>query len=263
MCCRCRNVRSNAVGLPLNAPAPPHAPRDCARKQKDNDDPLPAAGQALHKCRRVGAGWCLQCYRRVCLVWRARTPASSSHALPLPLHFLSHPSSINLRELAGRGILSPPLSSARGGARCGLRSAGARIGTTGPRALLGFARSGGGGRIILSQSSSSHATSVIGADWPHVVAWTGLPAGNCATPPSPAGFSGISIPPLSRRPSPGPISSMTIFSSISLYSCVWSFEVTVPSLHPPHLCRAAYIFNKTHLSLLSFPPSLLPLLEIF
>ena len=89
MCCRCRNVRSNAVGLPLNAPAPPHAPRDCARKQKDHDDPLPAAGQALHKCRRVGAGWFLQCYRRVCLVWRARTPAGSSHALPLPLpsHF--------------------------------------------------------------------------------------------------------------------------------------------------------------------------------
>ena len=62
--------------------------------------------------------------------------------------------------------------------------------------------------------------SVTGADWPHVVAWDGLPAGNCAMPPFPAGFSGISIPPLSRRPSPGPISSTTIFSYVSLYYCV-------------------------------------------
>ena len=61
---------------------------------------------------------------------------------------------------------------------------------------------------------------------------------------------GISIPPLSRRPSPGPISSTTIFSFVSLYSCVCRFEVTVTSLHPPRLCRTAVFSVKpTFLSL--------------
>ena len=103
-----------------------------------------------------------------------------------------------------------------GGRGYGTRSAGARIGSIGPMALLGPDRLDGGERITPSQSSSSPATSVTGADWPHAVAWAGLPAGNCATPPFPAGFSGISIPRLSRRPSPGPISSMTIFSFLAL-----------------------------------------------
>ena len=141
----------------------------------------------------------------------------------------------------------------------------ARIGTTWLMALLGFDRSGGGERVTLSQSSSSHATSVTGADWPHVVAWDGLPAGNCAMPPFPAGFSGISLPRLSRRPSPGPISSTTIFSyvfSITLYLCLCSIAVTVTALHPPRLCRIAVLslkptssqvkhhHHQTHLSLI-------------
>ena len=91
---------------------------------------------------------------------------------------------------------------------------------SGLMALLGFGRLGGGERVTLSQSSSSHATSVTGADWPHVVAWDGLPAGNCAMPPFPAGFSGISLPPLLRRPSPGPISSTTIFSYVFFYTSI-------------------------------------------
>ena len=43
-------------------------------------------------------------------------------------------------------------------------------------------------------------------------------------------FPLLSTPPLSRRPSPGPIASMTIFSSLSLYYCLCCFEVTVTSV---------------------------------
>ena len=121
-------------------------------------------------------------------------------------------------------------------AGCGMRSAGARLGTTGPMALLGFARSGGGERITLSQSSSWHATSVTGADWPHVVAWAGLPAGICATPPGHAGLSGTSTPPLSRSPSPGPTTATTIFSSLALYYCACALTLrSLPFTHPVYV----------------------------
>ena len=63
--------------------------------------------------------------------------------------------------------------------------------------------------------------------------------------------------PAVEAPSPAPISSMTIFSSVSLYSCVWSFEVTVTSLHPPHLCRAA-VFSVKPTFLSNKAPKLKP-----
>ena len=120
------------------------------------------------------------------------------------------------------------------------------------RLVLSHYKTGGGERNTLSQSSSSHATSATGyADWPHVVAWAGLSAGTCATPPCPAVLSGTSIPTLSRSPSPGPTSAMTIFSFIALYYCVCCFEVTVTSVSlSPFMSHRGHSNTNQRLSLL-------------
>ena len=71
---------------------------------------------------------------------------------------------------------------------------------------------------------------------------------------------------LSRSPSPGPTTATTIFSSLALYYCACSLEVTVTSLHPPRLCRiAVFSIKPTFLSvvlLISIAPRVLQSLAI-
>ena len=131
-----------------------------------------------------------------------------------------------------------------------------RIGTTWLMALLGFdRREAGNGLPFPNPPPRTPLPSLAptGRMW-----WPGLdcPQGLVPRRLFPLASTASAIPPLSMRPSPGPISSMTIFCSVSLSYCVCCFEVTVTSLHPPRLCRIAVFSVKP--TFLSWPTNRRP-----